>query len=665
MTTQGPREFQELFEGLLQSAPFGIAVFDPELRFVEINPRLAAMNGQSREAHLGRRLSEIVKPDPSTDRVIECLRHVLQTGQSVTGEEITYVEPRPSHREIVCLASYHPLRRDGRVVGVYAFVEDITARRQAERERNELLARERAARERAEAVAQALGESEARHRAILAALDEGIVVQDKAGEIVTGNASAERILGLSFDQMTGRTSMDPRWQAIHEDGSPFPGQDHPAMVALRTGEPLRAVIMGVHRPDGSRVWLSINAQPLHRPGDVSPNLVVTSFFDVTGFKLALQATHMSEQRFRSLVEATTQMVWTADAQGRVKEDSPSWRAYTGRSLQELLGDQGQQAIHPDDWERSVACWQEALARKEPLRLEQRVRGHDGQYRLFQVRAVPVRAEDGSVREWIGTHTDISAARQAEQERARLLREAQEAVRVRDEFLTVAAHELRTPLTSLRLHLQLLLRQLDRGNPELAARLSPRCESMERQISRLVGLISMLLDVSRLTTERLILEPQQVDLAQMVLQLADTFAGEFHRAGAELHVRGADEPLVGQWDALRLEQIVVNLLSNALRYGLGRPVEVLLGREGSSALLRVRDQGIGISEEDLARIFDKFERAVSDRNYGGLGLGLYITRQIVDAMGGSIEVVSRPGEGSTFTVRLPMEPPAAHQGTARS
>jgi signal transduction histidine kinase len=311
------------------------------------------------------------------------------------------------------------------------------------------------------------------------------------------------------------------------------------MVALGSGEPVKNVPMGVNRPDGSRVWLTVNALPLRRSPGVPPYMVVASFFDVTEFKLALET-----------------------------------------------------------------------------------------------------------------------SRQSEADRTRLLRETQEAVRVRDEFLTVASHELRTPLTSLRLHLQMLVRQLEHANTELAAQLAPRCESMERQIRRLTGLVTALLDVSRLAVGRLTLEPREVDLAQLVWQVADAFAGEFQRAGALLHVRGAYQPLVGMWDALRLEQVLVNLLSNAVRYGLGNPVEVAIRREGDWALLMVKDRGIGISEADLARIFGKFERAVSERNYGGLGLGLYITRQIVEAMGGSIEVRSKPGEGSVFLVRLPLNSPAA-------
>jgi PAS domain S-box-containing protein len=646
-----------LFEGLLEGPPLGVALFDTELRYVQINSRLAAMHGLPREAHLGKRFSEVIPPSPARDKAAECMREVLRTGQPITGVELTYEDLRAPGRQVLSLASYHPLRHEGQLTGVYAFVEDITQRWSAERQRDELLARERLAREQAEAAFRELAESEARYRAILAALGEGIVVQGQRGEILTANASAERILGLSLEQMKGLTSMDPRWGTIHEDGSSFPGEEHPAMVALRTGEPVWNVSIGVDRPDGSKVWLSVNAQPVRRSSSEPPEMVVVSFFDVTPHREALQTLYLSEQRFRSLVEATTQMVWTTDAQGHKRGDSPSWRAFTGQSLEEFFSPHAwERVIHPEDLEHARAVWREAVMNRRPFQGEERVLRYDGEYRLFHVRAVPVLAPDGSVREWIGAHTDITEARLAEEERSRLFRESQEAVRARDEFLTVAAHELRTPLTSLRLQLQLLRRQAESGDAA-GVQLCSRCEAMERQVGRLSSLISMLLDVSRLATGRLSLEPREVDLAQLAGQLAEAFVGEFQRVGATLRVRIAEAPLVGRWDALRLEQVVVNLLSNAVRYGCGKPVELTLWREGDTAVLSVKDQGIGISRADLARIFGKFERAVSERHYGGLGLGLYITRQIVDAMSGSIQVDSHPGEGSTFTVRLPLNLPA--------
>ncbi len=268
-------------------------------------------------------------------------------------------------------------------------------------------------------------------------------------------------------------------------------------------------------------------------------------------------------------------------------------------------------------------------------------------------AACIYVEDMTERRRVEAQRDAGAARErAVREQA--LRETQEAVRARDEFLSVAAHELRTPLTSLRLHLQLLQRQVGTAQPELSAQLAPRTQVLERQLSRLGGLVNTLLDVSRLAAGKLSLEPRELDLALLVRQMADAFAEEFGRAGSTLSLH-VDGPLLGTWDPLRVEQVLVNLLSNAAKYGAGRPVEVSLAGEGHTAVLAVKDHGIGISEDGMSRLFGKFERAVSERHYGGLGLGLYITRQIVEAMGGSITVRSAQGQGSTFILRLPTQP----------
>ncbi|QSQ28532.1 PAS domain-containing sensor histidine kinase [Pyxidicoccus parkwayensis] len=271
----------------------------------------------------------------------------------------------------------------------------------------------------------------------------------------------------------------------------------------------------------------------------------------------------------------------------------------------------------------------------------------------EVVAACIYVEDMTERRRVEAQRDAGAARErAVREQA--LRETQEAVRARDEFLSVAAHELRTPLTSLRLHLQLLQRQLGISQPALSEQLAPRTQVLERQLSRLGGLVNTLLDVSRLAAGKLSLEPREMDLAQLVRQMADAFAEEFKKAGSELTLH-VDGPLQGTWDPLRVEQVLVNLLSNAAKYGAGRPVEVSLVGEGHTAVLAVKDHGIGISEDGMSRLFGKFERAVSERHYGGLGLGLYITRQIVEAMGGSITVRSAQGQGSTFILRLPTQP----------
>jgi signal transduction histidine kinase len=237
------------------------------------------------------------------------------------------------------------------------------------------------------------------------------------------------------------------------------------------------------------------------------------------------------------------------------------------------------------------------------------------------------------------------------------REALEAIRVREEFLSVASHELKTPLTSLNLALESLRRLSQRGL--LAAdpvQVGRTLGMMGRGIDRLDGLIGSLLDVARLTRGKIQLELEEVDLAGIARGAVELNAGALAQAGCSVQLSAAG-PVVGRWDRLRLEQVVTNLLSNAMKYGAGKPIEVVVEENGERALLAVRDYGLGISEAEQKRIFGAFERAVSDRHYGGLGLGLYIARQIVMAHGGSIRVESKPGLGSTFTVELSLNGPA--------
>ena len=258
-----------------------------------------------------------------------------------------------------------------------------------------------------------------------------------------------------------------------------------------------------------------------------------------------------------------------------------------------------------------------------------------------------------------------AEQRAQEERARNA-QAREALRERDEFISVAAHELRTPLTALQLKLQGLERGLKL--PTEGGIIGARVEGALRQTERLSTLVERLLDVSRIASGRLELAPERCDLSALVRQVAEDFREPASAAGSELRLHVA-ERLEGVWDRLRLEQVLVNLLSNAVKYGGGRPIAVRLSSTGDRVHIDIADQGIGIAAEDLARIFTRFERAAPVRNYGGLGLGLYISRHIVDAHGGTIHVSSQPGEGSTFSIELPLvavrAPPAQDPPRARA
>ena len=235
--------------------------------------------------------------------------------------------------------------------------------------------------------------------------------------------------------------------------------------------------------------------------------------------------------------------------------------------------------------------------------------------------------------------------------ARLYQQSQEAIRLREDFLSIAAHEFKTPLTSLNLNVQMLKRQRP---AEGAERFSRSVEMIERQVGRLGNLVNQLLDVTRAARGRLQLGREEVELSQLVRDVVARTAVDLGKAQCPLEL-SAPAPVVGLWDRLGLEQVVTNLLSNAIKYGPGRPIRIAIGSDGARARLEVRDEGIGISPGDLKRVFDRFERAVPTQHYGGLGLGLYITRQIIEALGGTIRVESLPGEGALFTVELPLQP----------
>ncbi|MGZ3416366.1 MAG: sensor histidine kinase [Polyangiales bacterium] len=224
-------------------------------------------------------------------------------------------------------------------------------------------------------------------------------------------------------------------------------------------------------------------------------------------------------------------------------------------------------------------------------------------------------------------------------------ELREAVRVRDEFLAVAGHELKTPLTTLRLYFW-SARKLGADSPVTG-------EIAERQLSRFERLVDQLLDVTRISSGPLALEREETDLSSLVTEIAQTLIRIEGTVPVLVH---APTPVRGHWDPLRLGQVVTNLVTNALKYGGGEPIDIAVEAVGSRALLRVRDRGIGIREADRARIFERFERAVSSREFGGLGLGLWITREIVRAHGGTIGVAPGEGQaGTEFIVELPRMP----------
>jgi len=250
---------------------------------------------------------------------------------------------------------------------------------------------------------------------------------------------------------------------------------------------------------------------------------------------------------------------------------------------------------------------------------------------------------------------LGAARQkqAEQERERLLVELRDAVRARDTFLALAAHELRTPLTVAQLKLDRLRRtRPHRTETRPQEGLEQSLASIARQHWRLAALVDNFVAVARMTSGDRTFNCEVFDLAEDVAAAARQFDDELRASGSAISVR-TDSRVIGRWDRAYIRIVMANLIGNAIKYGAGKPIEIVLTSDSARAQLAVLDRGKGVSTEDQARIFNKFEYAVPARHHGGFGLGLWVVRAIVEAHGGTVSVASREGGGSSFTVELPL------------
>ncbi|MBX5481139.1 MAG: GAF domain-containing protein [Myxococcaceae bacterium] len=549
---------------------------------------------------------------------------------------------------------------------------------------------------------EALNESEARFAALVeSAKDLSLLLLDPDGRVRTGT---HRVHGFPVQELAGQPLSSLFTPQDIEEGR----LERALEVACREGKfESEGWLL---RKDGSRYWGRIVLMPLYRQ-DGTLRGFVTITRDLTEQRLArdkerlLEETRRSEERQRLLADVSAIVnaslsaqriirpaahvmvnnfaqgcVLTAPRPLRSSGRAPTERrvvAARGERLREELERLSEVFSQRGNW----GAWVPEVSRRgrsllipklgdteinrlagaEPARALLRELGPGsllvvplsarrrvlGSLVLFRGPGeTPFGAADLQLAEEVGRRIAFAA------DNARLYDLARESIRVRDQFLSIAAHEFRTPLTTLKLQLQLVERTL-RAVPEAAVPMSERrhVALALRQVTRLGGLVQELLDVSRVSAGMLDLRRDSIDLSALVREVAEIFESEAARAGSTISL-SIDENVIGQWDRGRLEQVLTNLLSNALRYGAGKPVEILLRGGPEEVFLIVRDRGIGIAPEDQQRIFGRFERAASARHFGGLGLGLFITRRIVEAHRGTIEVSSQPGEGSTFVVRLP-------------
>ena len=369
----------------------------------------------------------------------------------------------------------------------------------------------------------------------------------------------------------------------------------------------------------------------------------------------------SEERYRTLVVATTQIVWTTDAQGQV-EDMPDWRATTGQTLEEVKGWGWLEAIHPDDRERTAQIWSHAVATRGIYDTEYRIRQRDGGYRHFLVRGVPVLMADGGIREWVGTCTDIDDQQRAREETIRAREAAEAATIAKSEFLANMSHELRTPLNAIIGFSEVLE---DETFGPLNARQTRYVGNILNSGRHLLQLINDILDIAKIEAGRLTLDRAPFPVAGALNDVAAIVKALANKKSIRLTVETEDELPLLTADQPKFKQIMYNLISNAIKFtpeGGSVTVQASLDTSGDGSTLAIRiavaDTGIGIKPDDQERIFREFEQVDSSysRQQQGTGLGLALTRNLIELHGGRIWVESAgiEGKGSTFTFVLPVQ-----------
>jgi PAS domain S-box-containing protein len=526
---------------------------------------------------------------------------------------------------------------DGSPAGALLITRDETERLALEEQLRSAIQREQREREN-------LGRTEAEFRAIFELAAVGMAQADpQTGRLSRVNQRLCELTGYSAAELLDVTFSD----LTHPDDRLHDSEAFQRMVrgeaAMHQNEK-RYV-----RKDGSIVWLQVTGTVL-RDATGEPTCALAVLVDVSE-RVRVEA------KAKAIADNATVGLFMMDERQHCVFMNPAAERITGYTQAELAGRplrwfarKPTQGVEPE----AAGDRPSELPQAEPVTGAEDLFVHrNGYYYPVSFTASPLRDAAGLPRGTVVELRDVTREKLAEAEREQLLCQLERAVRVRDDFLSIAGHEIRTPLTALLLNLKTLTHAahaIDTCDEQ--RRFLARLERARDNTQRLQRLVEDLLDVSRIASTRLALEPEELDLAELVRTVVQRQQEQVGRTDGALRVH-APATLRGRLDRLRVEQVVSNLLTNALKYGAGQPIDVELTGSGDRAILRVVDRGIGIDAEHQTRIFERFERAVSIRHYGGFGLGLWIARQVVEASGGSIAVESVLGSGSTFTVSLPL------------
>lgn len=367
----------------------------------------------------------------------------------------------------------------------------------------------------------------------------------------------------------------------------------------------------------------------------------------------------SERQLRFMAESMPQKIFTMKPNGEADYSNPQWKEYTDHVTPQGKTLDWSQVVHPDDAKENAELWQRSLETGEPFQIEHRLKRSDGKYIWHITRAHALRDERGSITVWVGSTTDIEDVRRTrklEASTARLIKQRAQLMELntaKDEFISLASHQLRTPATGVKQYINMALDgYAGKVTPKLRTFLEKANSSNERQLS----VINDLLRVAQMDAGKVILHKENIDLSKLITNIVQEQRSKFADRNQALTFKKPKEKLKVVADATKLRMILENIVDNASKYTpAGKNVTVHLTRSRQMVRIAIKDEGVGIAQEDVERIFQKFLRLDNPMSMevGGTGLGLYWVQKVVELHGGNISVTSKIGEGSTFTIALPM------------
>ena len=481
----------------------------------------------------------------------------------------------------------------------------------------------------------------------LRSVGDAVISTNAVGSVQFMNGVAESLTGWTEHEARGR-ALEEVFRIVNEQTRAT--VESPVTKVIKAG---KIVGLANHTVlltrDGTEKAIEDSGAPIVDGGELKG--VVLVFRDATVQRSSERALADSEKRFRAAVDAVQGVLWTNTADGQMSGEQPGWAALTGQRYEEYQGFGWSHAVHPEDSQPTIDAWLIAVRERRLFEFEHRVRRHDGQWRLFSIRGIPILLLDGGVREWVGVHTDITEQREGEEALRKSELALREADRRKDVFLAVLSHELRNPLAPIRNAANLL--EQSHLDPDI---LQQSRQIIRRQVRHMASLLDDLLDVSRITGGVFTLKKQYVDLEGLLNEAVESARPIIDRKRHTLRIEWPIDPIEIEADPVRIVQVISNLLTNAAKYmDPGGEIVFRVTIESDTLRISVRDTGIGIAPEMLRSVFAMFSQIEphQERTEGGLGIGLALVKGLVELHGGQIEARSAGVErGSEFIVSLP-------------